>query len=285
MKTLFLVPVLLLSAAVAQAAHAPLLGSTGFGAIGFTEIREAALEAPGLAGAPQDKVRSMHLLPRTGKSVLIGRAESATQFEEALARWTSILGANGITVGETEYKEDLELYTIAYKAPGGAVLRDFLADPKQFPPKDEAALRANRDLISAAMQDAGLKIVTSYLVDVEFLLPTYISYYLTQPEEDESHEVQVRVHNRGDDIAYGLLEKAGVNIIQKPKDWMMVYIGREIGQVWRLGKTREEVDEKVAARIAWLEERGKEIIATRVLELEEDPYFDFKFLGDIYFYQ
>ncbi|MFC1679228.1 hypothetical protein ACFL2T_03345 [Elusimicrobiota bacterium] len=285
MKKYLIFVVSILTASASYAAQPPLLGSTGFGYAGTDLVRELAADVPETPGTVRDKAEGLHLIPRCGRDSLVGHAASEAEYKEALARWTAILSAAGIKVGEPEFRQDIDLYVIPYETGDGTVIRDFFADHKQFPPQDEPALRANRDLVAGRMAEAGLKTVASYLVDVEFLLPTYAIYYLAKAEEEPEHESQVRILDRGGDIDFELMERGGVDIVQRPRTWMMVYIGPEIGMVHRIAKTREEVEEKLRKRVEWLVEQGKVIIGTRIVELEEDPTSEYKYLADIYFYQ
>ena len=83
-----------------------------------------------------------------------------------------------------------------------------------------------------------------------------------------------------------MFEAAGINVLQKPNTWMMVYLGPELGFVSRIGKTREEIDKKVQDRMDYLVGLGKKMIGTRIHELSaEDQWEDYKFVGNIYFYQ
>ncbi|MFH1724013.1 MAG: hypothetical protein ABII00_05250 [Elusimicrobiota bacterium] len=285
MKMISILIVSMMTANAAWAGSSRLLGSTVFLFAGAAQVREAAADVPVFDGAPHDRVESVHLLPRCGDSSLVGRAENQDEYRQALARWTSILSAAGIKVGKPELREDIALYIIPYETGNGTIIREFMAEPKQFPPKDEQALRANRDMVVGKMGEAGLRILASYIVDVDSLLPTYSIYYLTTAEKMQESETQVRVLRPGGDIHFDVLEDAGVAIIQKPETWMMVYIGREIGMVTRYAGTMERAQERLAERTEFLVSRGKGMIGSKVSELSGGAAGESLYAVTLYFYQ
>jgi hypothetical protein len=269
----------------AQAAELPSFASTDFKYMGIKAVQETAqAELPAVKAQPQDRIEKAHLMVTCGKDKLIGRADTEVQYQEAVSFWRSILTSAGIEMGQTEFKD--RLIFMPYKTQDGSVIRDFRADPKQFKPKDDADLRANKDLIEGQMGKAGYKIIASHVIYVDFILPTYKTYYLTKPDEKPEREDQARILNHGEDIDFDVFEKEGINILQKPKSWMMVYLGPELGFVSLIGKDRADIDRKVKERVDYLVGRGKKMIDTRIHELKpEDQWQDYKFQGNIYFYQ
>ncbi|MFA5140225.1 MAG: hypothetical protein WC728_13420 [Elusimicrobiota bacterium] len=278
-------PLVGLSVVQAQAAELPSFAATDFKYMGIKALRESAPpQAPAVKAEPQDRITKGHLLVQCGNDKLLGFADTEEQYKETVSFWGAILGAAGIEMGQPSFK-DKTIY-IPYKTKDGSVIRDFLADPKQFKPKDEADLRANKDVIEGQLGKAGYKIIASHVLDLEYLLPTYKTYYLTKPNEAREHEAQVRILNRGEDIDFDVFEKEGTNILQKPNTWMMVYLGPELGFVTRIGKDRADIEKKIKDRVDYLVGVGKKMIDTRIHELKpEDQWEDYKFLGNIYFYQ
>ena len=251
-----------------------------FGYVGLEALVRTAAPAPSFAAAPQDKLSKANLFVQCGRDTLLGSADTQAGYEEAVAFWKSILAANGITMGTPSF--DHGTFLIPYKTADGSVIRDFWADPKQFKPKDEASLRENRALVEAELSKTH-RIIASYVADLEFSLPTYKTYYLTRPDAVPDHETQLRLLGRGEDIDFDLLENAGVRVVQKPNSWMLVYIGPELGFVSRIGHTREETEKKMKDRMEYLTGLGKVMIGTRIHEISGDA--EWKFLGNIYFYQ
>lgn len=258
------------------------VGSLPFADLGLLEIRQSAPAAPSLRGAPQDRLDKDHLLAQAGREVLFGYADTDAEFAEALAFWTNVLAGAGISAGKSTFERGF--YTIGYKTADGSVIRQFMAEPRQFKPKDDASLRDNRAMVLAALARRQVPVLTSYVLDFDFMLPTYAVYYLTQPKARLEDESQVRVLKPGDDIDFELLKKSGIDILQTPESWMMVYVGREVGYVSRIGKTREEIEKKAKERADWLVSQGKVMIAVSIEPLSE-PFEDYKFGAGLYFYQ
>lgn len=245
----------------------------------------AVLAAPAPAAAPKaaavDAISKHHLLVRGVKNVLVGRAETPAQLAEAVAYWSAALRTAGIVPGETTYEHGI--YTLAYRAPQGRVLRDFLADPRQFPPKDEPALRDALASARGALQARGLDVVAARVVGVDALLPTYSLLYLTAPAQRPQDELALRLLKTGDDLDFDALASApGVSLVQKAQPWLAVYIGPELGYVSLIGKTRAELDVKVAQRLAYFAERGIRVFATRVFPI---VFYDYTLAAGLYFFQ
>ena len=246
-------------------------------------IRASEAAVPSFKAAVSDRMDKAHLLVQCGDDTLLGFAKSEAEYKEAVSYWTGVLAAAGVSVGQARI--DGDMYFIPYTAPKGLVLRRFVADSRQFKPKDEAALRANMDAITGAMGSAGLRIVLSGPLQLEYLLPTYAVYYLTEKKETRERETQPRVLAKGTDIDWDIVEGA-VTVVQKPKPWMMVYLGPEVGQVTRIGKTQEEIEKRLAERVAWLIEHGATMIGSRIHEIpEEDRWDGYRFVSVSYFFR
>ena len=124
----------------------------------------------------------------------------------------------------------------------------------------------------------------SYLVDSEYLLPTYVVYYLTKQQPRQEDETQLRILRPGDDLDFDLLGNAKIDIVQKPESWMMVYFGREVGAVGLIAKTEESAQQKLKERVDLLKGMGKVMIGSRIGPLSE-PYEDYRYAISLYFYQ
>lgn len=264
----------------------PASAQTGLPAFEFTSAAQlramteqrAAIPAPAAVAA--DVISSGHMLVQAGKESLYGYAATKEQFEESVARWTAVLRAAGITPGAPEWKDTI--FTLPYKTSDGRVLRTFLAEPVQFPPKDEAGLRENMALSLSSLRAAGLTPVAANVVNLVYLLPTYSILYLAEPAAAPAKETRLRVLMPGDDIDADLVKASGVTVVQTPKPWVLVYVGQELGYVGLVAKTREDIEARVAKRSAYLAEQGKKIVGAKIVPLD-DP--DYKFAAGLLFFQ
>jgi hypothetical protein len=146
------------------------------------------------------------------------------------------------------------------------VLRDFLADARQFPPKDEA----------------GLNVVSTHVLGVDALSPTYSILNLTRADALTERETRLRVLKAADDLEFGVFRGAGVDVIQTPETWMMVYVGPEVGYAALIAATQDDIEAKTANRREFLAGEGKKLIAERRLSVD-DPVC--KFGAALYFFQ
>ena len=255
-------------------------GLPAFGSISFAELRSAKTNIGTPRAKAGDVISSYHMIAQAGKDVVFGYADNAADAAEATTYWSGVLKAAGIKPGAATFADGM--YQIPYTTADGRVLRDFLADARQFPPKDEAGLRGNMALTSAALNKAGLPVVATHVVNVDALLPTYQLFYLTQPNDVPEHEARLRVLKPGEDIEFDIYKKAGVDVIQAPETWMMVYVGPEVGYVALWADSAENLDAKIAARQDLLTGEGKKMIAVR-REAIDDPTY--KFGAALYFFQ
>ncbi|MBI2385920.1 MAG: hypothetical protein HYV14_07890 [Elusimicrobia bacterium] len=264
----------------------PLAASAENGALpAFRFTGVAALRAEGSAIAapaprPADVVTKSHMHIQAGKDVLFGYAETPEQFAEASSYWAEVLESAGIRPGVPAYKDGF--FTIPYRSSDGRVIRDFMAEPRQFPPKDEAGLRANMALAEKALAAAGLTPVSARVLNLEYALPTYSILYLVKPEALRERETQIRVLKPGDDIDAGLIEASGVTVVQKPQPWLLVYIGPELGYVGLIAKTAEDLALRLEKRTAMLVAAGKRIVGHKLVAVDHPEY---KFGAELLFFQ
>lgn len=249
------------------------------------ELRSGAVELPPLPpvdeGRPvggSDVITEAHILVQAGKTVLFGHADTPEQAAAAAAYWAAALKPQGVEVGAAQYKDNF--FTLPYKTADGRVLRYFLAESLQFPPKDEAGLRANMAASLAALSQAGLTPVSARVVNLDFLLPTYSILYLTQPDANPELERQLRVLKTGDDMDPSVFAAGGLSVVQTPKPWMMVYIGPEAGYVSMAAGTHARALEKLKARTDFLQKEGKRILDTKVTHVDQG---DYQYLVEVYF--
>jgi hypothetical protein len=264
---------LLASAAYAQ-------GLPAFDSISFSQLRETKSNLATPRAQPGDVITAYHMIAQAGKDVVFGYADNEKDAAEATAYWSSVLKTAGIRPGAATFADGM--YQIPYQTADGRVLRDFLADARQFPPKDEAGLRDNMALAANALNRAGLNVVATNVVNVDALLPTYKILYLTQPNELPEHEARLRVLKPGEEIEFDIYRGAGVNVIQTPEKWMMVYVGPEVGYVTLWAASQEELDAKVAKRRELFSSENKKVIAERREPIDDPTY---KFGAALYFFQ
>jgi hypothetical protein len=253
-----------------------------FGQFGLSQLRQERADFPPVAARAADVISKDNLLLQAGKNFLFGYAKTDAEYQEALAYWTPVLSAAGIRVGAASFAADTGMYQIPYTAPGGKAVRAFMADSRQFPPKDEPGLRANMALAQNALTAAGLPVISARVVNLEAILPTYSVLYLASANEVPEHERLLRVLNPEDDIDLDLIRSAGVTIVQTPKTWMVVYIGPELGMVGLIAHDQAELDKKIQARKDFLAQQGKKLIGEKILPVD-DP--EWKLEAQLYFYQ
>ncbi|MFI5349708.1 MAG: hypothetical protein ACHQ2Z_09200 [Elusimicrobiota bacterium] len=255
-------------------------GLPSFGSVSFAQLREVKADIRIPRSKAGDVLSTYHMIAQAGKETVFGYADNQADADEATAYWTAVLKAAGIQPGAATFADGM--YRIPYKTADGRVIRDFLADSRQFPPKDEAGLRSNMALASDALNKAGLAVVAAHVLNVDAILPTYSIMYLTRPNELPEHETRLRLLKVGDDLDFGIYRGAGVEVIQTPEKWMMVYVGPEVGYVSLYAKTSEDLDAKVAKRREFLADGGKRIIAER-RDSTDAP--DYPFGAALYFFQ
>ncbi len=262
-------------AALADSGALPAFNFTGATAL---RAEKSALTAP--APVPADVVVKGHMLVQAGMEVLFGYADTPEQFAESSKHWIEVLKAAGIEPGVATYKDGL--FTLPYRTTDGRVLRSFMADPRQFPPKDESGLRANMALAKKSLTAAGLTPVSSVVVNLEYLLPTYSILYLAKPETARTHETLLRVLKPGEDIDADLVKASGVNVVQAPEPWLLVYIGPELGYVGLIAKSAADLALKLEKRKALLVAAGAKIIGEKLVPVDDAEY---KFGAELLFFR
>jgi len=263
---------------LAGSASAELLPAFNFTAPAQVAVEVAAPPAP--PSRPADVVDKSHMHIQAGKEVLFGYADTPEQFAEAAAYWSEVLRGAGVQPGTPTFKNGF--FTLPYRTSDGRVIRDFTAEPRQFPPKDDAGLRANMAKLRAELVIAGLTPVAARVLNLEFLLPTYSILYLAKAEAVPAHEIRARVLKPGGDIDAGLIAASGVRVAQQPEPWMLVYVGPELGYTGLIAKTQADLALKLEKRKAFLIEQGKKIVGEKFFPVEDAEY---KFGVDLLFFQ
>jgi hypothetical protein len=231
-----------------------------------------------------DVITQGHMLIQAGKEVLVGAAATQEQFLESSAYWSQILREAGIQPGIAAYDKS-GVFTLPYKTTDGRVLRSFVAEARQFPPKDETGLRANMALVQQSLTAAGLTPVSARVVNLDggYLLPTYSILYLATPAALQEREIQVRVMKPGDDVPVELIKKVPeIKIVALPEPWLLVYIGPQLGYVGLWAKTPQDLALRLEKREEYLVSQGKKIIAENFVPIDHPEY---KFGVEILFFQ
>lgn len=233
----------------------------------FTDAAALRAATPQHVAAPAavcaDQITKPHMIARAGRGKLYGAARSLTEFSEATHHWAEALRFAGLNVGRGEWNEGNGLWTLEYQSPDGRALRDFVADPRQFAPKDEAALLSSMGQASAALDAAGLNAISARLLSLDGLLPSYHLLYLTRPRDRAASESQLRILE-GEDYDLGIVGSA-VRMVSTPKPWLTVYIGPRLGRIGLAAATQAELDARVTERKVELGGQGKRVFAEKRL--------------------
>jgi hypothetical protein len=267
------------------------LGSMGFGYLGFQQVRQmlpaGAASVAGKAAGPaltvSENITDPYLLPQATKKSLFASPNSLDENNAFLDKWTNILQRAGFTPGANDYQENAMSSVLPYTGNGNLAVREFMAEPAQFKPKDPADLQANMEMISGLVQKAGLPIIASFSSNFDFYLPTYHLYYLTDYKENANEEVQVRIL-KTDGVDAAILAKAGVQVLQQANDgYITVYIGRAVAMETRSADKREDLDALITDFQNYIADQGGSFIEAVVRELPPGSYRNFE--ADLYFFQ
>jgi|GEM_PF-2153616 len=267
---------------LAASAHAQLSeGLPAFGAVGFNELRALKLpSAPTPRAAAADVIAQNHLIAQAAHDVVFGYADNEQEYQEAVSYWSAALKAAGVSSGKPTFADGM--YQLPYATGDGTVLASFLADARQFAPKDDAALRADMARATAALAHDGLTPIAARVVDVDLILPTYLVFYKTKPDANPDHENLIRVLAPGDDLDFDVYRAAGLDVIETPTTYMMVYVGPAAGYVSLAAASADELAQKLGDRETFLTQNGRKILAARTFAID-DP--DYKFGAGVYFLQ
>ncbi|MBI3288632.1 MAG: hypothetical protein HYZ74_03840 [Elusimicrobia bacterium] len=276
-----IIPALFLASTLAAAARAA--QPAPLPAFNFVDLNQLRAQAPQVAepaSKAADVIDRYHMAIQAGKDALYGYAKTPEEFAESTSYWSGVLKDAGVEPGVATYKDGF--YTLPYHAADGRVIREFTAEPRQFPPKDEPGLRANMALARESLNKAGLTPVSSRVLNLDALLATYSILYLTKADAAPEHETRLRVLQPGDDLDLDIIRVSGVTTVQVPEPWMVVYIGPELGFVSMAGRTLDEAQLKLRNRKNLLIGYGKNIFGETIYPTD-DP--EWKFAADLYFFQ
>ncbi len=221
-----------------------------------------AVQAPATA-----EISDLALLPQASKSLLSTYAETESDFKAFTGMWTPILAKYGMKVTGTEYKDRFGILT--YESPDGRVIRGFTADKMNYDALSSSTMaKLQGDLVSA-LDNSGLTPVAALRITKnDYIRPTVAVYYLTKPEENMDHEVQLRQLKNGDDIDFDLLANS-VTLVKNDSSFSMVYIGRLVGFKTLLSKDEAGIAAKLADYRKFLSDNQKVFIASRTFKLDQ----------------
>lgn len=230
-------------------------------------------------------ITNLYLLAQTAKSQIVTVADTEAQFTEFVNMWTPMLAKFDIKVIGTEYKSRVGI--VKYEAPGGRVLRSFIAEKMHYDALDPAAIKKLEHELLEPLEQAGMTPVASIGINHPAFRPTFVLYYLTKPQEKQESEIQLRQMANGEDIDFDLLTSY-VTLVKKDAVYSMVYIGKALGYKSKVSATEDGVNQKVADFKKLLIENKMEFLTAKVFKL--DPPFvvgttTYNYAANIYFYQ
>jgi hypothetical protein len=269
---------------------------TNFNAIGFNDIKsiqvnkvEIELPLPTQKIIIQEKcdyvsgeIKEFHLLAQTAKKLIYTHADTKEEFDAFLNKWTPILNKAGLKPTTTEFEHTMGIQN--YTSEEDFVLRDFWADKLNYDALASSEIYKLQHELVMGLKKANMPTIASFMINHEYMRPTFKLFYKTKYNENPDHEIRLRLLKKGDDIDYDIMEKAGINIIRKDRTFSMVYIGKELGFVTRFAKSEEAIKTKIEDYKKFLIEYDKEFIGSRIIELEE-PVYEYTHAVKLYFYQ
>ena len=277
---------LALCVSAAKAAELSDIHAGDLGAVRIEIPTPVPQDEPGTkCGFVSGEITKLNLLAQTSRSLLLTSARTETEFKEFIELWTPVLGKFGISVTGTEYAHQVGI--LRYQSPDGRVVRDFMADKMNYNALDPAEVKKLQHELLEPLEKAGMTPIASFTVRNEAFRPTFNIYYLTKPEENMDHEVQLRQMKNGTDIHFELLD-GKVNIIKKDSAFSMVYIGRKLAFKGLLGSDEADIAAKLAGYKKFLADNNKEFITSRTFKLNAPDTIagqTYNYALNIYFFQ
>ncbi|MBI4667966.1 MAG: hypothetical protein HY747_02085 [Elusimicrobia bacterium] len=273
-------PIPAIFAIISLTSESLLLSSNYPGYIKSDETPAADTDQTALNSQEPEHLTDLHLLARSARKNLFAATDNQQEHEAFLNMWTLILREAGFVPGQATRNS---VYSILpYEGPNNTVVRQFLADPMQYKPKDDADRLANLKKAADFLRGNNLPVITSFLVDSELLLKTYSLYYVTAYDEKPEHEIQLRILKK-DGADASVLERAGLKVLQSVNNLVVVYLGPEVGMVYRTADKLEDLQVKILEFKKFIEEKGGVLIEVKVTELPPGSYR--RYVADIYFFR
>jgi len=262
--------------------------------LSISEIKASSIELP-IPGTPADvsakcahvsgEITKLNLLAQAAKSQIFTYAKTEAEFKEFTEMWTPILNKFGIKVTGTEYKN--EFGTLKYESADGRVIRTFMAEGMTYDALNVPAMEKLKHELLEPLEQAGMTPIAAFNIKNEIFRPTFNIYYLTKPNENADHELQLRQLKNGEDIDADLLASA-VTIVKQDASFSMVYIGKLLGFKTKVSADLAGITLKLADYKKYLVENKKEFIASRTGKIE--PPFTagqttYSYYVNMYFFQ
>jgi len=258
------------------------LNSNGFNDLTVTQIKNGKIELPVPAAEVKAGVKCahisgeitrLHLLPQTGKSLLFTYADTEPLFNEFVTMWKPILEKFALKPADTEYKNGIG--TLNYGSAGGLVVRDFIAGDLRYDALNAAEITKLQHELLEPLEKAGMTPIASFTIKHSYFRPTFNIYYLTRPDANPDHEVQLRQLMTDYELDFDLLTNS-VQIVKKDAAFSLVYIGKELGFKTKWSATEDGIKTKLEDYKKFLKENNKELIASKIIKLEKPEV-----IGDI----
>jgi len=270
------------------------LNSDRFEDLSPAQIKTSSIELPipaaeVRAGAKcnhvSGEITKLHLLAQTGKSVLFTYADTEPLFNEFVTMWKPILEKFSLKPTTTEYKNSFG--KLNYESADGLVVRDFMAEKLHYDALNAAEVSKLQHALLEPLEQAGMTPIASFTIKHEAFRPTFNIYYLTKPNENPDHEVQLRQLMNGDDIDFDLLADS-VKIVKQDTSFSMVYIGKLVGFKSKWSDTEAGINTKLADYKKFLKDNNKEFIASRIVKLDKPEVIGditINYYVNVYFFQ
>lgn len=220
---------------------------------------------------------NMHLYAQASKSLLYTHAKTREQFDEFVSFWTPMISKFGMKVLSTEYKADIGFGILNYESADGRVIRMFDSHAMNYDALSSTSIAAVRHQTIEALEKAEMTPIAAFSIKNDYFRPSFNVYYLTLPDENPDHEVQLRQLKPGDDLDFAIISKA-VTLVRKDSSFSAVYIGKLLGYKGKIAKSEASALEKLENYKKFLAENDKEFIDSVMEELEEP----FVILDDTY---
>lgn len=282
-----LLAVILLMPAALQAAE---LGSLNALDVAVTQVSAPAPKAARAGGRYADgMLQGLSLMALTGPKLLYTQmANTQEKFSQFRSVWTPVIIKAGLKPLPPEYSPGFG--ALKYELRDGRAIRSFLCDTAHMPLTEAEMEKA----LTAALDSAGLKVVGAFGVPVDpdtFTKPTVNIYYLTQFNENQDRERQLRylgVKNDAVRFDLELLERAGVRIAAKYSPRAVFYIGPRVGLSLAVSNSEETTKKQVAYHRDLIAKRGETLIGVKTDRLERpvtSEGAEYSYLTKIYYFR
>lgn len=226
--------------------------------------------AAGAASYADGTLSGLRLMALTGPRLLYTQmADTPEKFAEFTSAWMPVITRAGLKPLPPEYSPGFG--ALKYEATGGLAIRSFLCDTAHMPlPPAQMEKK-----LTAALKAAGLRVVGSFGVPTDeniFPKPTVNLYYLTELDENQDREKQLRymaVRNSAVRFDFALLESAGIKFVARFSENAAFYIGPRAGITLVVAKDPAIIPEQEAYYRDLIRKRGETLIGVKTDRLEQ----------------